>query len=121
MSADRPCAIERPGYSFASNNRTKRKSKPRNAIKNKANDLRKSSPCARGRYDFDKDSFWNDRINNAAQNIVLHDSSQNPQDSVMESAMGNNVDSGKPGQTPAPENGSRRVSDDCPKPCRYEC
>ena len=37
LSADRPCAIERPGYSIASNNHTKRKSKRRNA-NNKAND-----------------------------------------------------------------------------------
>ena len=112
MSADRPCAIERPGYSIASNNRTKRKSKRRNA-NNKAKDLRKSSYCARGRRVFDKDSFWNDRRNNAVQNTVPHDSLQNPHDSITETPMHNDFDSGETKQTTVPENGSRRVPDDC--------
>ena len=112
MSADRPCAIERPGYSIASNNRTKRKSKRRNA-NNKAKALRKSSYCARGRRDFDKVSFWNDRRNNAVQNTVPHDSLQNPHDSITQTPMHNDFDSGETKQTTVPENGSRRVPDDC--------
>ena len=103
MSADRPCAIERPGYSIASNNRTKRKSKRRNA-NNKAKDLGKSCYCARGRRDFDKDSFWNDRRNNAVQNTVPHDSVQNPHDSITETPMHNDFDSGETKQTTVPEN-----------------
>ena len=91
MSAGQPCAIERPGYSIASNNRIKRKSRRRNA-NNKANDVRKSSSCAR---DFDKDSVRYDGRNNAVQNIFQPDSLQNPQDShyndVMMSTMASQI------------------------------
>ena len=115
---DRPCAIERPGYSIASNNRTKRKSKRRNA-NNKAKDLRKSSYCARGRRDFDKVSFWNDRRNNAVQNTVPHDSLQNPHDSITQTPMHNDFDSTETKQTTVPEYGSRRVPDDCQNRARH--
>ena len=67
MSADQPCAIERPGYSIASNNRIKGKSMRRNA-NNKAIDVWKSSSCAR---DFDKDSVRYDRRNNAVPNRMV--------------------------------------------------